>query len=473
MATRDLLKAQYVGKSLYNVPTPALVLDLAKVEANCNLMLGAAQRLNLNWRAHIKTHKTTELTRLQVGDKASTPVNIAVSTLAEAENIVPLLKEYQESSRKVNLLFAFPIYSTCVDRLAPLSAQLGPGGLSVMVDHPDQIKHLTALASKSGNPPLVFLKVNCGSDRAGVVPDTPECNSLIDKLLVSEAVGCCEFLGVYTHTSQSYDTRSDWEALEYLGTEFGAVYRAAQVVRKERPDHPLIIAVGASPQVTSLQHPGFSEPAPACGNPSTPSEALVNKMSHLITTLKAENLTLEAHAGVYTTLDIQQLASHARSSDYLNSAALALTVLVEVVSLYPQRNGANGSTAEALINGGTLALAREPCKDKGSEPGKHYSAWGLVSPWNCGGQPAPGPGFPAEYEGWEVGRVTQEHGILTWAGAPESQQRAPLHVGQRLRVWPNHACITGAQHDWYLVVDSRNGGRKDEIVDVWPRWSGW
>ncbi|KAK8074751.1 hypothetical protein PG997_009414 [Apiospora hydei] len=458
---KDLLKAQYVGKSLYNVPTPALVLDLAKVEANCNLMLGAAQRLNLNWRAHIKTHKA-------IGDKSSTPVNLAVSTLAEAENIVPLLKEYQESSRKVNLLFAFPIYSTCVDRLAPISAQLGPGGLSVMVDHPDQIKHLTALASKSGNPPLVFLKVNCGSDRAGVVPDTPECNSLIDKLLVSEAVGCCEFMGVYTHTSQSYDTRSDWEALEYLGTEFGAVYRAAQVVRKERPDHPLIIAVGASPQVTSLQHPGFSEPAPACSTPSTPSEALVNKMSNLISTLKAENLTLEAHAGVYTTLDVQQLASHARSSDYLNSAALALTVLVEVVSL--------GTTATRPRRSSTAApwpLAREPCKDKGSPPGQHYSAWGLVSPWNCGGQPVPGLGFPAEHEGWEVGRVTQEHGILTWAGRPEEQKRAPLYVGQRLRVWPNHACITGAQHGWYLIVDSRNRGREDEIVDVWPRWSGW
>ncbi|KAK8064806.1 hypothetical protein PG994_007444 [Apiospora phragmitis] len=468
MAGMDLLKAQYVGKSLYNVPTPALVLDLAKVEANCNLMLGAAQRLNLNWRAHIKTHKTTELTRLQVGDKSSTPVNLAVSTLTEAENIVPLLKEYQESSRKVNLLFAFPIYSTCVDRLAPISAQLGPGGLSVMVDHPDQIKHLTALASKSGNPPLVFLKVNCGSDRAGVVPDTPECNSLIDKLLVSEAVGSCEFLGVYAHTSQSYETRSDWKALEYLRDRVRRRLPRSPGGSQRTARPPLIIAVG---DVTPT--PGFSEPAPARGNPSTPSEALVNKMSDLIATLKTENLTLEAHAGVYTTLDMQQLASHARSSDYLNSAALALTVLVEVVSLYPQRNSANGGTAEALINGGTLALAREPCKDKGSPPGQHYSAWGLVSPWNCGGQPVPGPGFPAEHEGWEVGRVTQEHGILTWAGSPEEQKRAPLYVGQRLRVWPNHACITGAQHGWYLIVDSRNRGREDEIVDVWPRWSGW
>lgn len=55
--SKDLLRGQFVGKTLHQVPTPAVVLDLAKVEANCNLMLEAAQRLHLNWRAHIKTHK--------------------------------------------------------------------------------------------------------------------------------------------------------------------------------------------------------------------------------------------------------------------------------------------------------------------------------------------------------------------------------------------------------------------------------
>jgi hypothetical protein len=24
-----------------------------------------------------------------------------------------------------------------------------------------------------------------------------------------------------------------------------------------------------------------------------------------------------------------------------------------------------------------------------------------------------------------------------------------------------------------LIVDSRNKGREDEVVDVWPRWHGW
>ena len=56
---KDLLRSRYVGKTLHQVGTPAVVLDLAKVEANCNIMIEAAQRLQLSWRAHIKTHKAS------------------------------------------------------------------------------------------------------------------------------------------------------------------------------------------------------------------------------------------------------------------------------------------------------------------------------------------------------------------------------------------------------------------------------
>ncbi|PIU08683.1 MAG: alanine racemase, partial [Methylobacterium sp. CG09_land_8_20_14_0_10_71_15] len=43
-----------------------------------------------------------------------------------------------------------------------------------------------------------------------------------------------------------------------------------------------------------------------------------------------------------------------------------------------------------------------------------------------------------------------------------------LPVGARLRILPNHACATGAQHDRYHVVaDGRLSG------EVWPRINGW
>jgi D-serine deaminase-like pyridoxal phosphate-dependent protein len=51
-------------------------------------------------------------------------------------------------------------------------------------------------------------------------------------------------------------------------------------------------------------------------------------------------------------------------------------------------------------------------------------------------------------------------------GAPFDLARHP--IGSLLRVLPNHACATAAQHDRYHVV--RQGQR---IEATWPRWSGW
>lgn len=55
----DVLKAEHIGKTLHEVPTPSIVLDLAKVEVNCQRMLEATDKLGLQWRAHIKTHKVS------------------------------------------------------------------------------------------------------------------------------------------------------------------------------------------------------------------------------------------------------------------------------------------------------------------------------------------------------------------------------------------------------------------------------
>ncbi|KAI3333982.1 putative serine dehydratase domain-containing protein [Ustulina deusta] len=476
--SKDLLRARFVGKTLHHVPTPAVVLDLAKVEANCNLMLETARRLHLNWRAHIKTHKTAELTRLQVGDDDSTPVNIVVSTLAEAENVLPLLKEYKLKGRQVNMLYSFPIYPSSVDRLAAISSQLGPRSLTVMVDHADQIKLLTLLASKSGNCPLVFLKINMGSNRAGVAPNSPACLALVRELLLSETVGSSIFWGLYSHAGHSYASREDWAAMGILGAEFAALHDVARAVQKDRPDHPLVLSVGATPTVTTLHHPDFSaEDGETKG--AAAAAAATGQIKDLMARMRGDGLTLEIHAGVYPTLDVQQLAAHSCDARYLNASAVAVTVLAEVSSVYAGR-GANG-TAEAMVNAGSLALGREPCDDMGAVKGAHYSGWGIVMPWAGVSNVVPGPGFPAVHGGWQVARISQEHGVLGWrgagdgdgAGGHDNDKETPLAVGQRVRIWPNHSCITGAAYPWYLVVDSRNRGREDEIVDVWPRWNGW
>ncbi|KAI8961952.1 putative serine dehydratase domain-containing protein [Daldinia sp. FL1419] len=476
---KELLRAQFVGKSLSEVITPSAILDLAKIEANCNLMLEAAEKLQLSWRAHIKTHKTEELTRLQVGDESSSPVNLIASTIIEVEKLVPLLREYRDKGRKINVLYSFPLYASCLDRLARVSAELGPGALSVMIDHVDQVPLLASLKSKSGgNPPLAFLKVNVGTNRAGVIPDSPASSALIGELLVSEEAGSSVLLGVYCHAGHSYASRKDWEAMNYLGAEFDSLRKVAEVVRDKRGPgkDPLVLSVGATPTATTIQHPdlattdgdGTNGTSGTSNGANLLTTVPTQHLKSLLKSLKASTFALEVHAGVYPTLDIQQLAAHARDLSLLNSSMIGITILADVASVYPER-GPDGAT-EAVVNAGSIALGREPCQEP---DGKRYSAWGLIMPWGTleKSQPVPGADFPDVHGGWQVAKISQEHGVLRWVGKKEDE--AKLSVGDRVRIWPNHSCIASAGHAYYLVVDSRNSGREDEVIDVWPKWNGW
>lgn len=55
----EAVEKRFVGKTLGEVPTPCAVLDRAKVEANCQRMLDAVEKLNIGWRAHVKSHKVS------------------------------------------------------------------------------------------------------------------------------------------------------------------------------------------------------------------------------------------------------------------------------------------------------------------------------------------------------------------------------------------------------------------------------
>ena len=137
----------------------------------------------------------------------------------------------------------------------------------------------------------------------------------------------------------------------------------------------------------------------------------------------------------------------------MSTADIALTVLAEVASAYSSRK-----SPEALLAVGTLALGREPCKS--------YSGYGKVTPWNTT------LADTKAFSGWKVGRISQEHAILT--KDEDADIQADLRIGQKVRVWPNHACIAGAGFGWYLVIDSDSPeASRDQIIDVWIRCRGW
>jgi 3-hydroxy-D-aspartate aldolase len=80
--TPDDRKAKLTRAEL---PTPALLLDLDRFEANLKLLADYCQRQGCRIRPHAKTHKCPEIARRQV---AAGSVGICVATVPEAEAMV-------------------------------------------------------------------------------------------------------------------------------------------------------------------------------------------------------------------------------------------------------------------------------------------------------------------------------------------------------------------------------------------------
>jgi D-serine deaminase-like pyridoxal phosphate-dependent protein len=67
----------------------------------------------------------------------------------------------------------------------------------------------------------------------------------------------------------------------------------------------------------------------------------------------------------------------------------------------------------------------------------------------------------------QVVRVSQEHGVIAAAPGAGALPFAALPPGARLRILPNHACMTAAAYECYHVLDG------DQVVGDWPRINGW
>lgn len=388
--------------------------------------------------------QTIELSEMQV-DKTHPSAKFIVSTLLEVETLVPLLQELKKS-QQINVLYGIPLVPSHITRLAELAVLLGAGSISVMIDHADQVPFLKKFYEITGFPVCVFVKVDTGYHRAGIPPSSLNRNGLLEKLADAEKQGHVFFLGLYSHSSLSYGAKTAAEAMGYLSTEIRGCKDALDQWRDLLPHgRELVISVGATPQVASSNNL-----VPGSGAISS-SSVEANELKALLRKPDA-NVTIELHAGVYPVLDMQQVSTHARDGAGNLEDEIAISVVAEVCSVY---NDGEREKPEALLAAGTLALAREPCAS--------YPGWGVLSSW----------GLDKEVEGSRliIDRISQEHGIVSWDSVHQKKS-VPLMVGQAVKVFPNHACVTGAFYGFYLVVDSDCDPGASKVVDVWLRGRG-
>ncbi|MCZ6760298.1 MAG: alanine racemase [Gemmatimonadetes bacterium] len=312
--------------------------------------------------------------------------------------------EYFSDHGISDISYCVPIVTDKLDRVATM--QNTGATVRLLTDDLEVARAMGRKAKDLSARFGVFIEIDSGYHRSGVHPESEELLAIGRALHHPPQV---ELLGVLTHAGHSYRLRGREGIQRVAEEERAAVVRAAERLRAQ----------------------GF--PCPAVSVGSTPTAVFANAL-HGVT---------ETRPGNYMFFD---LAMCARGVCRLED--IAVSVLTVVIAQNPEYG-------HALVDAGALALS----KDVGVQAGPMASpGYGLVCDTaHC-----------RPVEGVIVKSVSQEQG---WLGMAEANRRLPfgeLPVGRRLRILPNHSCLTSAAYDRYYVVDLR-----DEILAEWPRVNGW
>ena len=213
--------------------------------------------------------------------------------------------------------------------------------------------------------------------------------------------------GVMTHAGESYHVKDLAAVRAMAEQERRAAVDAASVLRDAGLPCP-IVSVGSTP-----------------------------------TAMFAEDLdgVTEVRAGVYVFFDLFMAGLGVCRQD-----EIALSVLATVIGHQPDKGW-------ILVDAGWMAMSR----DRGTAKQAVDQYYGIV----------------CDVYGRPLGDLVmkdanQEQGMLMMR--PGSRASLPdLPLGSRVRILPNHACATGAQHDRYAVVRGETG----QVVATWPRFRGW
>jgi len=212
--------------------------------------------------------------------------------------------------------------------------------------------------------------------------------------------------GIMSHSGASYGLTDEDDIAAAAEEERAGAVRAAQVLRDNGFAAP-IVSVGATP-----------------------------------TAHAARDLTgvTEVRAGVFMFFDLVQAGVGVCSTD-----DIAVSVLATVIGRQERKGW-------IIVDAGWMAMSR----DRGTSGQAVDQGYGIVC--DLGGRP---------YPDLIMLQANQEHGVIGLrAGSNASLPELP--VGARIRVLPNHACATAAQHAAYQVL-----GAAGEATEVWPRMRGW
>ena len=203
--------------------TPALVIDMDRVERNIARIQAVCDKAGVANRSHIKTHKSPYLAKMQIAAGAK---GITCQKLGEAEVMADAGID--------DILISYNLLGD--EKMARLGALQAKATVTVAADNDTVIAGLPQAASVSGRPLDVVVECDTGRKRAGV--ETPrEAIALARQIAASPGLTFAGFL--------LYPTETGWPDAQRFYDEALAGVRAQGL-------EPTIVSTGGTPNLPNV-----------------------------------------------------------------------------------------------------------------------------------------------------------------------------------------------------------------------------
>jgi D-serine deaminase-like pyridoxal phosphate-dependent protein len=266
-----------LGSCIYDLDTPATLIDLDRLEKNIADWQGHADRCGVGFRPHIKTHKISGIARMQMAAGAR---GIVSAKISEAEPFAAAGIE--------DVCIAYPVMGeTKWQRAAALAARLRT--LTVNCDSAEAARGLSKAAAAAGVTIQLQIDIDSGLHRGGI---PWEDHAAIERLAVAiQALPGLRLAGITTFRSSTF-------------------HGAPSVVEAGHAEGRLLVGIA-----NRLRGGGVEISEITAG--STPTGKSVGEVAGVT----------EVRAGNYVFYDLMQL-----NSGVAKEEQLALSVLCTVVS---------------------------------------------------------------------------------------------------------------------------------------------
>jgi len=232
----------HLGTPRDNLDTPALLIDLAALEANIAQAAALCREHGVAWRPHAKCHKSPDIARrlLEAGAIGLTCAKLGEAEVFAAAGIHDLLI--------ANYVVGLPK----LQRLVELRRNADP---IVCLDHIDQAVPISRAMHAAHQRVRAILEVDIGLARAGVPPGKPAVELA---RRVAELPGI-ELVGIMGYEGHLLTIEDQGEKAARICAALGQLVETAERIRSARINCPIVSCGGTGSLPFAARQPGITE----------------------------------------------------------------------------------------------------------------------------------------------------------------------------------------------------------------------